>query len=102
MASTIACGGFRENNHGDDEAVGSRLPPQALAIRGDLGDGGVMAKRGKNKKTTGCVYPVPENPGGICGRPLSGRGRWRWCPQHAQIIRKSQTQTAVSDWRSRY
>jgi hypothetical protein len=60
-----------------------------------------MAKRTKKKKRV-CQYRIPDNPEGICGIPLSGRGPRRWCPEHAKAMRKSQTRAAVQDFRARY
>jgi len=35
-----------------------------------------------------CQYAVPENPGGICGSLLSGRGRSKFCSIHSRIARE--------------
>lgn len=32
-----------------------------------------------------CQFPDPNSPSGICGAPLSGRGRYRWCPKHEEM-----------------
>lgn len=37
-----------------------------------------------------CKYPVRGKPGGVCGEPLSGRGRFKWCPSHQQAVRQEQ------------
>lgn len=52
-----------------------------------------------------CQYPVPTNRDGICGLPLSGRGRWKYCREHAPLARKlfqPDSKTYVSAWRDRW
>jgi hypothetical protein len=49
-----------------------------------------------------CQYPCPDNPGGVCGVRLSGRGRWKWCLLHAEITREIAKKAGNSLWQRAY
>jgi len=53
-----------------------------------------------------CQYALFGDPRNICGKPLSGRGRHRWCPDCAPLIRaerrKARNAVYVRRWRFKH
>lgn len=53
-----------------------------------------------------CQHPCPDKPSGVCGVPLSRRGRSKWCPQHSrakvQETRKSRNPQWQKAWRQKH
>ncbi len=45
-----------------------------------------------------CRYHSPQNPSKICGAPLMGRGRSKWCLKHGRMIRREQQRLGCARW----
>ena len=37
-----------------------------------------------------CLYHIPDESNRVCGAKLFGRGRSKWCPSHAEVVREVQ------------
>jgi hypothetical protein len=53
-----------------------------------------------------CTFHSPDNPAEVCGAPLSGRGRSKWCSSHAALVREAQKKLRNASyqraWRDRH
>jgi hypothetical protein len=45
-----------------------------------------------------CQYRNPANPSKICGKPLLGRGRHKWCPACESLVREEQRKARNAVW----
>lgn len=53
-----------------------------------------------------CKYHFPEDPQKVCSEILSGQGRSKWCPSHAELVRQAQKSLRNAShqqiWRDRH
>ncbi len=49
-----------------------------------------------------CQFPLPEKPSKICAEPLHGRGRWKWCASHSELVRQEQNKARDAQWQRKW
>ena len=45
-----------------------------------------------------CQFPLSGKPSKVCGEPLHGRGRWKWCAEHSQAVRDERNRVGNARW----
>src|SRR6266568_8952178 len=53
-------------------------------------------------ETRVCQYALREKLGAICGRDLTGRGRWKWCETHSRVVREQQQKMRNTEWQRKW
>jgi hypothetical protein len=49
-----------------------------------------------------CQFPLPNKPSKVCAEPLHGRGRWKWCANHSELVRQEQIKARAAQWQKKW